>query len=233
MSKYTDEQIREEVNKTLANPQLRQCSHCAHGQDYTTCDVLHIPISRYQYCGHCRHYLTNEEKLIQEAKEAVARLEREEKKVNHVLTMMLNMIESGMLFMEDFESRVEKEYKRAEMRGTGDAKVRKADKAWISTISRSFKAIKKDLESIRRQYTHFFEPLLNKVFLDKETGEYDAQQYDDHQQDAHELARVMMKYFDKSYLSYENADKIESFIDSIEGCGVMEAEDYKRYYLRR
>ena len=233
MSKYSDEQIREEVKKTLENPQLRQCSHCVYGASHTMCAKLHIPISKYQYCGHCQHFMTDEEKLMQEAREAVARLEKEERKVNHVLTMMLNMIEAGMLFMEDFESRVDKEYKRAEMRGTGDAKVRKADKAWISTISRSFKAIKKDLESIRRQYTHFFEPLLNKVFLDKETGEYDAQQYDDHQQDAHELARIMMKYFDKSYLSYENADKIESFIDSIEGCGVMEAEDYKRYYLKR
>jgi hypothetical protein len=177
--------------------------------------------------------MTNEERLMQEAREAVERLEKEERKVNHVLTMMLNMIETGMLYMEDFEARVDKEYKRAELRGTGDAKVRKADKAWISSVSRSFKSIKKDIESIRKQYTHFFEPLLNKVFLDKETGVYDVAQYDDHQQDAHELARVMMKYFDKSYQSYENADKIESFIDSIEGTGVMEKEDYKRYYLRR
>ena len=197
------------------------------------CAKLRIPISRFQYCGHCQHYMTDEEKMLQEAREAVERLEKEERKVNHVLTMMLNCVETAMLYMEDFDSRIEKEYKRAEMRGTGDAKVRKADRAWISSVSRSFKNIKKDLESVRRQYTHFFEPLLNKVFMNKETGVYDVKQYDDHQQDAHELARIMMKYFDKSYLSYENADKIESFIDNIEGCGVMEENDYKRYYLKR
>ena len=233
MSKYTDVQIREEVKKTLENPQLRQCSHCIYGASHSICAKLHIPISKYQYCGHCQHFITDEEKLVMEAKEAVARLEKEERKVNHVLTMMLNCVETGMLFMEDFESRLNKEYRRAEIKGTGDPKVRKADKAWVSMVSRAFKAIKKDMESIRRQYTHFFEPLLNKVFMDKETGVYDAQQYDDHQQDAHELARIMMKYFDKSYQSYENADKIESFIDSIEGVGVMEKDDYKRYYLRR
>ena len=55
--------------------------------------------------------MTNEDKLMQEAKEAVARLEKEEKKLNHILTMTLNCIESAMLFLEDFESRVEKEYK--------------------------------------------------------------------------------------------------------------------------
>ena len=177
--------------------------------------------------------MTDEEKMLLEAKEAVARLEKEEKKLNHILTMTLNCIESAMLFLEDFESRVEKEYKRAEARGTGDPRVRKNDRAWIATMSRAYKQMKKDTESIRRQYTHFIEPQLNKVFFDKETSTYDAMSYDDHQQDAHELARIMMKYFDKSYLSWENANAIENYIDSLSGTGVMESRDYVRYNLKR
>ena len=231
--KYTDEQIRTEVHKVLANPQLRQCSHCIHGASLTRCEKLNIPITRFQYCGHCVHFMTDEEKVMQEAREAVARLEREERKINHVLTMVLNAIEAAMLYLEDFESRVEKEYKRAEARGTGDPRVRKNDRAWIALLSRAFKQMKKDGESMRRQYTHFVEPQLNKVFMDKETGVYDVESYDDHQQDAHELARIMMKYFDKSYTSLANAQSIESHIDSLEGVGVMTEEDYKRYNLKR
>ena len=232
-SKYTEEQIRTEVHKVLANPQLRQCSHCIHGASLTRCEKLNIPITRFQYCGNCKFFMTNEEKLMQEAREAVARLEREESKMNHVLTMVLNAIEAAMLYLEDFEARVEKEYRRAEARGTGDPRVRKNDRAWIALLSRAFKQMKKDSESMRRQYTHFVEPQLNKVFMDKETGVYDVQSYDDHQQDAHELARIMMKYFDKSYLNFENAQSIESHIDSLEGVGVMMEEDYKRYNLKR
>ena len=71
------------------------------------------------------------------------------------------------------------------------------------------------------------------MFFDKETSTYDAMSYDDHQQDAHELARIMMKYFDKSYVSWENAKEIEDKIDSLPGSGVMEENDYKRYNLRR
>lgn len=231
--KYTDNQILQEVHKVLSNPQLRQCSHCIHGADLTRCAKLNIPISKYQYCGHCQHFMTDEEKMLQEAKEAVARLEKEEKKLNHILTMTLNCIESAMLFLEDFESRVEKEYKRAEARGTGDPRVRKNDRAWIATMSRAYKQMKRDTESIRRQYTHFIEPQLNKVFMDKETSTYDVASYDDHQQDAHELARIMMKYFDKSYLSWENANAIESYIDSLSGAGVMDGKDYVRYNLKR
>lgn len=231
--KYTDEQIRTEVHKVLANPLIRQCGHCYHGRDFKKCEELGIPISKYQYCGHCNFFLTNEEKMMQEAREAVARLEREEKKMNHVLTMIINAIEAAMLYLEDFEARVEKEYKRAEARGTGDPRVRKNDRAWIAILSRALKQIKKQAEAIRRQYTHFVEPQLNKVFMDKETGTYDVQSYDDHLSDANELARVMMKYFDKSYTSLANAQSIENYIDSMEGAGVMAEDDYKRYNLKR
>lgn len=231
--RYTDEQIRAEVNKTLENPQLRRCSHCFYGEDCTRCKKLNIPISKYQYAGFCKHFITNEEKLVEEAKEAMALTAKNERKLNHILTMMLNGVEAAMLFMEDFEHRIEAEYKRAEARGTGDPKVRKSDRQWISNLSRAYKAIKKDLEGARRQYTHYFEPMLNKVFFDKESKVYDAQSYDDHMSDANELARVMMKYFDKAYLSFDNADAIEKYIDSLEGVGVMVDEDYKRYNLRR
>jgi hypothetical protein len=70
-----------------------------------------------------------------------------------------------------------------------------------------------------------------KENIDAET--YDAKSYDDHMQDAHELARIVLRYFDKCYLSLENAESIEQHIDSLEGCGVMEEADYKRYNLRR
>ena len=230
---YSDDQIREEINKTLSNPQLRRCSHCAYGSDFTRCAKLNIPISKYQYSGFCKHFLTNEEKLLQEARESMARLEKEEKKLNHILTMTLNSIEAAMLFLEDFESRVEEEYKRAEIHGTGDPRVRKSDRAWISSLSRAYKAMKKAMEGVRRQYTHFVEPQLNKVFLDKESNVYDAESYDDHMSDANELARIILKYFDKAYLSFDNAMSIENHIDSLVGCGVMEDADYKRYNLRR
>lgn len=138
-----------------------------------------------------------------------------------------------MILMEDFESRIETQYKQAETRGTGDPKVRKDDKQWIASLNRAFKNMKNGVEAVRRQYTHFFEPQLNKVFFDKETQVYDVQSYDDHMSDAHELARIIMKYFGKSYLSLANAQAIEGFIDSLQGDDVLETSDYKRYNLRR
>lgn len=233
MAKYTDEQIREEVVKTLENPELRKCFQCVHGENCRECEKLHIPISKYQYAGHCRHYITNEELMVLQAKERMAEIEKNEKKLNHILTMCFNCIEVAMLLLEDFEGRVEVEYHRAETRGTGDPKVRKNDKQWISSLKRAYKNMKVGIEGVIRQYTHFFEPQLNKVFFDKETKVYDAQSYDDHMSDSHELARIILKYFDKSYLSLANAQAIELFIESLQGDDILEASDYKRYNLRR
>ena len=233
MGKYTDEQIREEVVKTLENPELRKCFQCVYGEDCRECKKLRIPISRFQYAGLCKHYITNEELMVLQAKERMAKIEKDEKKINHILTMCLNCVETAMLYLEDFESRVETAYKEADAKGTGDPKVRKNDRQWIGSLKRAFKNMLNGVEGVRRQYTHFFEPQLNKVFFDKETKVYDAQSYDDHMSDAHELARIMMKYFDKSYLSFENAQSIEGYIDSLEGTGVIETSDYKRYNLRR
>lgn len=233
MGKFTDDQIREEVVKVLENPEMRKCYHCVHGEDCRECKMLHIPISKYQYAGRCKHYITNEELMVLQTKERIAKIEKEEKKINHILTMSLNCIETAMLFLEDFEARVESSYREADAKGTGDAKARKNDRQWIASLSRSFKNMQGHMEGIRRQYTHFFEPQLNKVFFDKEKNTYDAESYDDHMSDAHELARVMMKYFDKSYLSFDNARSIEGYIDSLNGTGVMEDVDYRRYNLRR
>ena len=163
----------------------------------------------------------------------MARLEKEERKLNHLLTLSLNYVEAAMLFLEDFSQRVEKEYKRAEQKGTGDPKVRKNDRDWISRLKLSYKQINNHLSGIQKQYTHYFEPQLNKVFMDKETKEYDVQSYDDHMSDAYELARLGMIYFEKAYLSKPNADAVFILLDSMKGVGVMEQSDYARYNLNR
>lgn len=230
---YSDEQILGEVTKTLADPRLRQCYQCVYGEDCTECKRLHIPISRYQYAGACKFYMTNEELMLQQTRDAIARLEKEEKKINHILTMTLNHIEVAMLFLEDFASRVEKEYKRAERKGVGDAKVRKNDRQWIGQLSRAYKNMLNGMEGVRRQYNHYVEPQLNKVFMDKETNTYDAKSYDDHLSDANELARLSLLYFDKAYLNAKNAEDVFALLNSQEGSGVMEDEDFNHYDLRR
>lgn len=231
----TDEQIVKEA-ETIFNehPQLRKCSQCIHSnEDSTFCYKNEKPISRYQYCGLCPYHKTNEQKMIEETRANLARHERENKKVNHLLTMTLNCIDAAMLFYEDFCGRVEKEYKIAEWRGIGDARVRKIDRAWMASLKKGVKAMKAHMDGLQKQYNHFVQPIFDKVFYDKGNGRYNVELYDDHQADAMELAHLVLRYFDVAYLNVGNVEKIIGLMKTMDSCGVMEDNDFKHYNFRR
>lgn len=229
-SQVTDEQIMKEARSILSNPQLRRCSQCANSnEDCSWCSHLKKPLSRSMYAGMCKFYETNEERLIRQARESLKRQEKEEEKVNHILTMALNCIEASMLFLEDFSDRVEKEYIAADYRGTGDPKVRKADRNWIANLKKANKAMHNNIEGARKQFQHYVMPIFNKVFFDKESGQYDVKMYDDHLSDSMELAHLILRYFDVAYMSQKNADAIQKYIISMDSHGVLEEKDFIRY----
>lgn len=230
----TDEQIIKEAKEIFANKELRRCNACAYAtEDCSRCSKLNNPISKFMYAGHCKYFETNDEKIIRETREALKATEKEEKKINHLLTMCLNCIEASMLFLEDFAERVEKEYKRADFRGTGDPRVRKADRAWMATLKRANKAMVGHIEGARRQYQHYVMPTLNKVFYDKETNVYDVKMYDDHLSDSMELAHLVLRYFDVAFLNVKNSEKIIALMKTMDSCGVLEDKDFNHYNFRR
>lgn len=228
----TDEQILEEVKEIVSNPEYRRCNQCTHSNETCDwCNNLRIPLTKYMYAGNCRWYETEEQKLIRQTREAIEQQAKENRTCNHLLTMGLNCYEVGNIFFEDFVSRVEATYKRAEARGSGDPNVRKADRAWIATTKRAFKAIKQHAEGAAKQYQHYIMPLFNKVFNDN--GIYDVEAYDDHLSDVFEVAEVLMYYHNAAFLNLKNAEKIMSILKEMEGSGVFTEDDLKKYQFKR
>lgn len=251
--KFTDEEIREEVLKTTANPQLRRCSQCAHyNEEKSRCEQLNIPTPRYQYCGHCKFFITNEEKMIQEAKIALAKKDREYKKDDRILTMSFISVEMSMVYLEHFEARVEAEYNAAmekvaakyksisERRTEEDEayikekkKEYKKVKAYIESLQGALKQMDKSLKEARKQFTHFVEPKLNKAFYDEDHSAFKDDEYDNHGEDVFEMAEVNLEYFDATYYNEANSQSIKNHIRSLPAERMMDREDYKRYKLRR
>ena len=233
-SEITDEQILKEMNVILSNPQLRQCNLCANSnEDCSRCSKTGIALTPWMYAGVCPHYETHEERIIKQMREALKEHEKEQRKINYLLTMSLNCLETSMLFMEDFANRVESEYKRAEAKGVGDARVRRADRAWISNYKKASKTMQNHLEGVYKQYNHFIMPILNKVFFNKEKGEYDVTMYDDHMSDSWELAHLVLRYFDVAFENTRNADALLNIMKEMKGSGVLEDKDYQHYqYIR-
>lgn len=229
----TDEQILKEAETIFReNPQLRKCSQCVHSnEECSRCNKIGMPITRVSYCGLCPHWMTHEQKMIADTRAAMERHRKEEKKINHLLTMCLNTLDASMLFLEDFASRVEREYKVAEFRGVGDAKVRKADRNWMSQLKRAEKSMTQLIEGVRKQYQHYIMPIYNKVFMDGE--QYNVKMYDDHQQDSAEVAHFILRYFDVAFLNDENANSLLNIMKGMSSYGVMEDKDINHYNLRR
>ena len=251
--RFTDEEIREEVLKTTANPQLRRCSQCAHyNEERSRCEQLNIPTPRYQYCGHCKFFITNEEKMIQEAKIALAKKDREYKKDDRILTMSFISVEMSMVYLEHFEARIEAEhnaameriaakYKSISERRTEEdeayikekKKEYKKVKAYIESLQGALKQMDKNLKEARKQFTHFVEPKLNKAFYDEDHSAFKDDEYDNHGEDVFEMCEVNLEYFDATYYNDANSQSIKNHIRSLPAERMMEKEDYKRYKLRR
>lgn len=251
--KFTDEEIREEVLKTTANPQLRKCSQCAHYNEAAArCEQLNIPTPRYQYCGHCKFFITNEEKMIAEAKIALAKKDREYRKDDRILTMSFISVEMSMVYLEHFEARIEAEYNAAMERIAAKYKSisersTEEDEAYIKDKKKEYKRIKTYIESLRgalknmdkslkearKQFTHFVEPKLNKAFFNGDHTAFKEEEYDNHGEDVFEMCEVNLSYFDTTYMNNDNSKSIKEHIASLPAERLMEKEDYKRYKLRR
>ena len=231
---YTDEQILNEARTIMANPELRRCSNCHHYNINTgMCEQLHKPYSRIQYAGLCKYYETNEEKALRETREAAERLEREEQKINHVLTLAITSIDCALIFLGNFESRVEADYKRAVARKIADERKHRKDKQWIDSTEAAIKRMRGFMQDVEKQYNHYIQPHLNKVMTDKETKKYDFRSYDDHLQDAHELAKLLVLYFEKTFGIMENSDKVFALLESMQGCGVLDEKDLRKFDFKR
>ena len=99
-SEITDEEILEEMNQILMNPQLRKCSQCANADDACTrCAKTGKAIATWMYAGMCPHYETHEERIVRKSREALRKQELEQKKDNLLLTMSLNSLDAAMLIM--------------------------------------------------------------------------------------------------------------------------------------
>ena len=233
-SDITDEQILEQKAEILQNPQLRKCCQCAYSDEQCTrCFKTGNAIATWMYAGLCPHYETNDERIIRKSRERLRQIEKEERKMNVLLTMCLNSVDIALLFLEDIEARLEKEYVIADKRGTGDKKVRQADRNWIRQLKMALKEMKRHSEGLKRQYNHFIIPIFNKVFFDKETKEYNVDSYDDHTEDTFQLAELLLRYFDGTYNNRERAVEFKEAIKTILVNSTFEESDYKRYNFRR
>ena len=225
----TDEQILTERRRLLEEKALRRCRQCANSNsDCSMCSQLRIPIYPYTYAGECKYFITDEEKLLRESRESMAKQERQERKLNYLLTCCIDCIDAATIFLEDFESRMESLYKIAEVRGTGDANVRKHDKEWVRKLKMALKSMSTHISNAQKQYQHYVVPIINKPFYDITKKEFDLSMFDGHLFDANQVARLVLLF---SQIESDD-DEVFALLDRLKKIEVMEDSDYMHYVFR-
>lgn len=195
----------------MAAQELKKCEDC-YFADGSWC--------KQNKCVHaiygCRHHITKEE-LIVKVKEEMRKQEEEyERKMNFILTILVNCASATQIVMEQFDKMIVD---------------KNAEKNWRQERKRAFKEIRSCAERMRVLYDQYIQPDIVGSMKNTD-GSFDVTKYDDNQRDSHELVRLMLWHWEKCFQSYENVDKVFGFYESLPGAGIFSKEEIEKFKIQ-
>ena len=195
----------------MAAQELKKCENCFYA-DGAWC--------KKNKCVHaiygCNHHITKDELMVK-IKEEIRKQEIEyEKKMNFVLTILVNTASATQIVMEQFDKMIVD---------------KNAEKNWRQERKKAFNEIRCCAEKMRSLYERYIQPDIVGSMKTTE-GKFDVTKYDDNQRDAHELVRLMMWHWEKCFQSYENVDKVFGFYESLPGAGIFSKEEIEKFKIQ-
>lgn len=196
----------------MAAQKLKKCTDC-YFADSGWCKKSNMKHPIYG----CQHHITQEE-LVAKVKEEVRKQEDEyERKMNFVLTILVNTASATQIVMEHFDKMIVD---------------KNAEKNWRQERKKAFKEIRSCAERMRVIYDQYIQPDIVGSMKDNE-GKFDVTKYDDNLRDSYELVRLMYWHWEKCFKSCENVDKIFAFYESLPGAGIFSKEEIEKFKIDR
>lgn len=195
----------------MAAQELKKCEDC-YFADGAWCKKNNCVHATYG----CKHHITKEE-LIAKVKEEMRKQEEEyERKMNFILTILVNCASATQIVMEQFDKMIVD---------------KNAEKNWRQERKRAFKEIRSCAERMRVLYDQYIQPDIVGSMKNTD-GQFDVTKYDDNQRDSHELVRLMFWHWEKCFNSYENVDKVFAFYESLEGSGIFSKNEIEKFRIK-
>lgn len=195
----------------MAAQELKKCEDC-YFADGAWCKKNNCVHATYG----CKHHITKEE-LIVKVKEEMRKQEEEyERKMNFILTILVNCASATQIVMEQFDKMIVD---------------KNAEKNWRQERKRAFKEIRSCAERMRVLYDQYIQPDIVGSMKNTD-GQFDVTKYDDNQRDSHELVRLMFWHWEKCFNSYENVDKVFAFYESLEGSGIFSKNEIEKFRIK-
>lgn len=193
-----------------------RCQDCAHSnRECDFCELKKIRINRALYG--CPNFKTPVQLVEQIKKAKLLEAAKKERMLNYLLTAMCNCATATQMFLVDFCSFFEDTKKESKWRF-------ERAKAANEILSKS--------ERIQTLHAQFFQSDMNKVHTDHGQKEFDDEAYDNHQQDAYELCRLIMLYIDRCWGNEEAANKVVECLENLETGHIFSDKDIERFRLK-
>lgn len=186
----------------------QECGHCQMG----LCTKNNQAVRPTTYACHRFQTLTQ----IKEEREAwrQERLRKEEQRLNFILTALYISTTASMQLLEYFDAQFQD---------------KKTESNWRFARKRAANEIDRAVQRIRDLYQHNFMEDQTKVMTGHGTRPFDAEAYDNHEDDARRWNRLLLHHMDACWQDDTQEANVLDFYEKLPHIQIFEKKDYKHF----
>lgn len=162
----------------------------------------------------CSWYNTPEEWKAECEARRQARLQKEEQRLNFLLTALYISTTASIQLLEYFDTQF---------------KDKRAEADWRFSRKRAANEINRAAQRIRDIYQHTFMEDQTEVMTGHGTHAYDVEAYDNHEDDARRWNRLLLHHMDGCWQDDAQEANVLKFYESLPHIGIFEKKDYKHF----
>lgn len=196
------------ANTTNTKHTCKECGRCDKGY----CTMSRQVVRATQYA--CNHFATLDQLKAEWEARRQARLQKEEQRLNFLLTALYITTTAGQQLLEYFDAQFQD---------------RKAEADWRFARKRAANEITRAAQKIRDIYQHSFMADQTQVMTAHGTQPFDVKAYDSHEDDARRWNRLLLHHMESSWQDDEKEAQILNFYESLPHVGIFEKKDYKHF----
>ena len=195
----------------------RVCKSCAHFDIASSmCKKTHEHTMALRYA--CGRYQTPEEWKAECEARRQARLQKEEQRLNFILTALYITSTATIQLLEYFDAQFQD---------------RKAESNWRFARKRAANDIDRAVQRIRDIYQHSFMADQTQVMTKHGKEAFDVEAYDNHEDDARRWNLCLFHHMDGCWQDEEQEANVLKFYESLPHIGIFEKKDFRHFAKRQ
>ena len=166
----------------------------------------------------CDRFMTPEEWKAECEARRQERLRQEEHRLNFLLTALYIQSTATMQMLEYFDAQFAD---------------RKTESNWRFARKQAANEINKAVERIRSIYQHNFMQDQNEVMTKHGTQDYDAESYDNHEDDARRWNKLLLHHMETTWQDEAKEAEILAFYEKQPRVGIFVDKDFRHFTTKR